>query len=113
MSNLKTATSWITKKIQIDILLDYALINPKERGLQTALHFCNLLKVSAVEAVRNKAGESILKIITFLPMEQRNEIAVELVRALEMEGYRFTKYIPDYLGKIIMYLPMIELMSFR
>lgn len=112
LSNLKTATSWITKKIQIDILLDFALINPKERGLQTALHFCNLLKVSAVEAVRNKAGESILKIITFLPMDQRNEIAVELVRALEMEGYRFTKYIPDYLGKIIMHLPKVELNEF-
>lgn len=112
LSNLKTATSWITKKIQIDILLDFALISPKERGLQTALHFCNLLKVSAVEAVRNKAGESILKIIEFLPMDQRNEIAVELVRALEMEGYRFTKYIPDYLGKIIMHLPLIELNEF-
>ncbi|MCX7694631.1 MAG: cytidyltransferase [Caloramator sp.] len=112
LSNLKTATSWITKKIQIDILLDYALKNPKERGLQTALHFCNLLKVSAVEAVRNKAGESILNIIKFLPMDQRNEIAVELVRALEMEGYRFTKYIPNYLGKIILYLPFVELNEF-
>ncbi|CDF57771.1 nicotinate-nicotinamide nucleotide adenylyltransferase [Thermobrachium celere] len=112
LSNLKTATSWITKKIQIDILLDYALKNIKERGLQTALHFCNLLKVSAVEAVRNKAGESILNIIKYLPMDQRNEIAVELVRALEMEGYRFTKYIPNYLGRIILYLPTVELNEF-
>ena len=73
------------------------------------MHFCNLLKVSAVEKVRNYAGHTLLNIFEFLSLEERNEIAVELLRALEMQNYQFTKYIPDYLGQLILYLQPTEL----
>ncbi|MGV8146709.1 MAG: cytidyltransferase [Alkaliphilus sp.] len=109
LSNLKSSTSWIVKKIQVDMLLDYYLKHHETDGLYTAIHFCNLLKVSALENVRNRTGRALVKIIPNLPVEQRNDVAIELLRALEIEGYRFTKYIPNYIGQVMVYLHPVEL----
>lgn len=109
LSNLKTATNWIVKRVQIEMQLKYALKSYESIGLYTALHFCNILKVSAYECVRNRAGESLIKIIPYLKPEQRNDVAIELLRALELEGYQFTEYIPKYLGIIILHLEPVEL----
>lgn len=109
LSNLKTATDWIKKKNQIDLLLNYTINEAPTTGLHTAIHFCNLLKVSAIEAVRTSAGIAILKIMPFLTLPERNEVAIELVRALEIEGHRFTEYIPTYLGEIFLWLQPKEL----
>lgn len=109
LSNLKTATDWIKKRNQISLLLQYTLQNVEVSGLHTAIHFCNLLKVSAVEKVRNSAGAAILNIMPKLSLAERNEVAVELLRALEIEGNRFTEYIPHYIGQIILWLQPLEL----
>ncbi|MBV7274577.1 cytidyltransferase [Clostridium sp. PL3] len=109
LSNLKTATDWIRKRNQVELLLDYVLNNPQSSGLHTAIHFCNLLKVSAVESVRNRAGNAILKIMSQLTLAERNEVAVELIRALEIEGNKFTEYIPRYAGQAILWLQPKEL----
>jgi len=109
LSNLKTATDWIKKKNQIDLLLNYTINEAPTTSLHTAIHFCNLLKVSAIESVRNRAGIAILKIMPTLTLPERNEISVELLRALEIEGHRFTEYIPPYLGKILLWLQPKEL----
>lgn len=109
LNNLKTATDWVVKKINIAVLLEHTLEDPMAHGLHAAMHFCNLLKVSAIENVRSHAGESILKIMPCLPIEQRNDVAVELIRALEIEGYQFTEYIPHYLGQMVLWLQPVEL----
>ncbi|MFD3157709.1 cytidyltransferase [Haloimpatiens sp. FM7330] len=109
LSNLKTATNWINKKNQIDVLLSHSFNNINSEGLHTCLHLCNLLKVSDIETVRNRAGRAILKLIPHLSLAERNEVCVELLRALEIEGHRFTEYIPRYLGEIILYLQPKEL----
>jgi nicotinic acid mononucleotide adenylyltransferase len=109
LSNLKSATDWTVKRIQVDLLLEYALQNPRESGFYTAMHFCNILKVSAVEGVRNRAGDALVKIIPHLSFEQRNDVTIELLRALEIEGYRFAKYIPYYLGQAVLFLKPKEL----
>lgn len=109
LSNLKTATDWIKKKNQIDLLLNYTINKAPTTGLHTAIHFCNLLKVSAVETVRNRAGIAILKLMPYLTLPERNEVAVELLRALEIEGHRFTEYIPPFLGEILLWLQPKEL----
>lgn len=109
LSNLKSATDWIKKKNQVDLLLQYAIKNPTAIGLHTSIHFCNLLKVSAVEGVRNTAGAAILTLMPFLTLSERNEVSVELLRALEMEGDRFTEYIPKYFGQMILWLQPKEL----
>lgn len=109
LSNLKTATHWVLKKIQVDFLLEHTLKNDMKNVLHTAMHFCNLIKVSGVENVRNRAGEALVQIIPHLSPEQRNDVTIELLRALEIEGYQFTKYIPYYLGQILLYLSPVEL----
>ncbi|MBU3189790.1 cytidyltransferase [Clostridium bowmanii] len=109
LSNLKTATDWIKKKNQIDLLLNYTINKAPSTSLHTAIHFCNLLKVSAVDSVRNSAGIAILKIMPYLTLPERNEISIELLRALEIEGHRFTEYIPHYLGEIFLWLQPVEL----
>jgi nicotinic acid mononucleotide adenylyltransferase len=109
LSNLKTATDWVKKRNQISLLLEYTIKNIEANGLHTAIHFCNLLKVSAVEKVRNTAGAAILELMPKLTLAERNEVAVELLRALEIEGNRFTEYIPHYIGQIILWLQPLEL----
>jgi len=108
LSNLKTSTGGIVKKIQIELLLEHTLKNQQEE-IYTALHFCNILKVSGIEDIRNLAGRTLVKLVPCLSFEQRNDIAIELLRALEMEDYQFTKYIPYYLGQLILYLTPNEL----
>lgn len=107
--NLKTATAWIEKKVNIDILYDQAIKHPSAKGLHTAMHLCNILKVSAMENVRNYSGATLINIFPFLSMEERNDVALELIRALEMESYQFTKFIPYYIGPLILYLAPTEL----
>lgn len=65
LNNLKTATDWMNKKVNIDILYDEVKKSPNTVGLHTGMHFCNLLKVSAVEKVRNYAGHTLLNIFDF------------------------------------------------
>ncbi|MEL7563664.1 MAG: cytidyltransferase [Dehalobacterium sp.] len=108
LSNLKTSVDWVTKKIQVEILLEYALENPKVEALHTAMHFCNVLKSSVVETVRNQAGEALVRIVPYLTLEQRNDVVVELLRALEVRGYQFSE-IPYFLGRLIISLQPVEL----
>ena len=108
LSNLKTSTSGIIKKIQIELLFEYTL-KKKQEEIYTALHFCNILKVSGIEDIRNFAGKALVNLMPSLSFQQRNDIAIELLRALEMEDYQFTKYIPYYLGQLILYLTPNEL----
>ncbi len=71
--------------------MEYALENPKVEALHTAMHFCNVLKSSVVETVRNQAGEALVRIVPYLTLEQRNDVVVELLRALEVRGYQFSE----------------------
>lgn len=104
LRNLKSATSWISKKFHIQLMLDYTSNAAQGDALYTAMHFCNLIKVSSKENVRINAGKALLKIVLQLSPEQRNEIAIELLRALEIEGFEHGAYIPEYLGQILLYL---------
>ncbi len=109
LSNLKSATNWFVKKQQIDILVNYTLSEAPSTGLHTCIHLCNMLKVSEYEAVRNKSGSSLLKIMPILSPSERNEVAIELLRGLEIEGQRFTEYISPFLGQVILWLEPNEL----
>lgn len=109
LDNLKTATPWVLKRSQINMLLDYAAREPQSYGFYTAMHFCNILKVSAMEKVRNAAGEALICLLPQLSLEQRNDVSVELLRAIEIEGYQYAEYIPDYLGRSMLYLPPKEI----
>lgn len=100
LANLKTATPAVVKRIQIDMLIELIWLKQVD-AFYVAMHFSNLLKVSAYRDVREKAGHALIEIFPLIKHEQRNDIVIELLRALEIEGYQFTKYIPPFLGKLI------------
>lgn len=108
LSNLKTDTHRVKKIIHVEMLLEYNFKEGGETYFYIAMHFCNLLKVSAYELVRHKAGEALVKIFEKLSNTHQNDIVIELLRALEIEGFGFTKYIPEYLGQLIVKLSNAE-----
>lgn len=110
LDNLKTGTPWIEKVVNISIMLRYVQENEKRsQMLHVATHLVNLIKVSETVTVRKAAGRGLLSIIDRMPMEQRNELTIELFNGLELGDYQFSKYIPDYLGILMLYLPPEEL----
>jgi len=109
LNNLKAATPWNVKTISIDYIMENIKSRNEVTLLQTATHLANLVKVSAKESVRNKAGNSLVSIGPLLTIDQRNEIAVELFKGLEIDELQYAKYIPEYLGRFMMLLPPKEL----
>lgn len=110
LSNLKSATPKTIKIAQIEMLYNHSINKDNEERFYTAMHFCNILKVSAYESVRNKAGHYLVLLFERLSSEQKNDIVIELIRALEIEGYGFTRYIPNFLGQLI---PTLEVKEYH
>lgn len=109
LDNLKMATPWITKSINIYLLLDQVDRGHTNQLLHIAAHFSNLLKVSERVVVRHDAGAALVHIAHLLEPDQRNEIATELTKGLEVGEYAFSKYIPIYLGEFALWLHPKEL----
>lgn len=66
------------------------------------MHLANLLTVSECGDVRRQAGQTLLLFAGCLSADQRNEVAVELLKGLELGENEFAKYIPEYLGPLIL-----------
>ncbi len=107
ISNLKVATPRVVKLVQID-LLSQLIESGEADSFYTALHFSNVLKVSADYQVSQRAGDALYQIFDGLTAGQKNDIVIELLLALEIQTYRFTKHIPHVLGRLIMKLPASE-----
>ena len=109
LENLKAATPWIIKKVNIRILTDFARLDHGYHLLHIATHLSNLLMVSEQVTVRRSAGAALLELVPLLSHDQRNEVSVELTRGLELGQQEFSKYIPAYLGRFYLYLPPAQL----
>ncbi len=109
LDNLKVDTPWVMKDVNIRLLIDRIEFGSTVDMLHTATHFSNLLKVSERITIRHSAGRGLIRIIGRLPLDQRNEIVVELTKGLEIGEYEFSKYIPEYLGAAALYLHPNEL----
>ena len=99
LDNLKTATPWIIKQVNLRLLTDDAR-NDHGSALHIATHLSNLIKVSDRVTVRHGAGLALLEIAPRLTVDQRNEVSVELCRGLELGQQEFTKYIPRLSGAV-------------
>ncbi|MBE6995584.1 MAG: cytidyltransferase-related domain protein [Ruminococcaceae bacterium] len=108
LDNLKSATPWILKAVGVEYLLHLAKQNPGY-DLDIATHFSNLIKVSENIVVRRMAGAALLEIAPDLTPDRRNEIAVELSKALETGQTEIAQYIPGYLGRFCLWLAPREL----
>lgn len=108
LSNLKNAVHWTVKNVQIDMLRADALRNP-HHAFHTAMHLSNLLSVSEHLPVRQHAGDALLAVCGCLAVDQRNEIAVDLIRELENGQEQISRFIAPYLGRLLCTLPEKEL----
>ncbi len=108
LSNLKNAVHWTVKQVQIHMLCRDLEQHP-ENAFHTAMHLSNLLSVSEHLPVRTYAGERLLDICKVLRDDQRNEIAVDLMRELETGQEQVARFIPQYLGRLLCTLPEKEL----
>ena len=109
LENLKSATPWILKSVNIKLLVDQVDHGRRDHLLHICAHFSNLIKVSEQVGVRHDAGRALLRLAHLLTTDQRNEIAVELLKGLEVGEYEFSKYIPEYLGEFVLWLPPEQL----
>lgn len=109
LENLKSATPWILKSVNIKLLADQVDHGKRDHLLHICAHFSNLIKVSEQVGVRHDAGRALLRLAHLLTTDQRNEIAVELLKGLEVGEYEFSKYIPEYLGEFALWLPPEQL----
>lgn len=109
LDDLKFQTSWVHKIANIRCMRDMAEDAGSNVRLHIATHFVNLIKVSETVTVRREAGNALISMINSMPLDQRNEIIVELYNGLEIEDYQFSRLIPDYLGLAILSLPADEL----
>ena len=109
VDDLKNATPWMVKAVNIELLEYLVAQGRREQVLHIAAHFANLLKVSDTIVVRYSAGASLLHIADCLTFDQRNEVAVELAKGLEVGSYEYSKYIPQYLGEFSLHLRPAEL----
>lgn len=109
LENLKINTPWIIKTANIQFLLEAVQQSDGADLFFTATHLANLLKVSERITVRHNAGQGLLTLFEKLELEQRNEIAVELMKGLEIGNLEFSKYLPLYLGQIVLMLHPEEL----
>lgn len=112
LENLKSATPWKVKIINIELLYERMRRGTAMPKLHAAAHLSNLLKVSDQVSVRHYAGETLVRLAPLLSWDQRNEIAIELTKGLEIGEFEFSKYIPQYLGEYAMYLHPKELDEF-
>ena len=104
LDNLKNAVHWMVKIVHIDALCDDAVHHPAS-AFHTAMHLSNLLSVSEHLPVREYAGKGLLLIAKHLTVDQRNEIAVDLLRELENGRDQVSRFIPPFLGKLLCTLP--------
>ena len=101
--NQRIDTFWILKLINLDVLRECCL-SGRGNLFQFASHLSNMLQTSDRVVVRERTGEELTRIVPLLSDIERYEIAVELVKGLEIGGYSSSKYIPQYLGRIYFYL---------
>ncbi len=109
LDNLKIATPWVVKVAGVELLRDQVEHGLDSNILHIATHFSNLVKVSERVVVRHTAGSALVRTLSYLRRDQRNEVVVELGKGLEMGQYEISKYIPQYLGEAALYLHPSEL----
>ena len=99
LENQQIDAPWIFKLVNLEILKEYCLRDKKEI-FQLCAHLVNMLQNSDRIVIKHHAGNELTYLIQYLSDTEKYEIAMELVRGLEIGEYSISKYIPEYLGKI-------------
>ena len=111
--DLKSGTHWVIKAANIELMVKYLGDNADPGStMHLGMHLINLLKVSESIYVRHKAGDSLMEISRHMNFAQRNELAVELFNGLNIGDPQISKYVPKFLGRMILKLPPQEVDEF-
>lgn len=111
--DLKMGTHWVIKAANIELMLRYMGDNEDPgSAMHLGMHLINLLKVSESIYVRQKAGQGLLQISRQMTHAQCNELAVELYNGLNIGDPQISKYVPEFLGRMILRLPPGEFDEF-
>lgn len=109
LENQRAEVPWIYKYMNMEILRKrQGMENSPEALYQYASHLLHMLQFSGQIVNRLQAGENLLAIVPYLSEIQSHEIVLELIRALEIEEYAVSKYIPPCLGKMFALLGQTE-----
>ena len=109
LENQRSEVPWIYKYINMEILRKrQGIEDSSEQLYQYASHLLHMLQFSAQIVNRLQAGDNLLAIIPFLSETQCHEIVLELIRALEIEEYAVSKYVPPCLGQMFSMLQKEE-----
>lgn len=105
LENQRMEVPWIYKFINMEILKKrQGVEDSPEQLYQYASHLLHMLQFSRQIVNRMQAGDNLLAIVPFLSKTQCHEIVLELIRALEIEEYAVSKYIPPCLGRMFVLL---------
>ena len=100
LENQRADVPWIYKYLNLEILARKQAENGDTDQLyQYASHLLHLLRFTSRVVNRLQAGEGLAAVMPRLMPEQRYEIILEMVRALESGGSMASRYIPQYLGR--------------
>lgn len=101
MENQRFEVPWIYKYINMEILKKrQGIEDSPEQLYQYASHLLHMLQFSGQIVNRLQAGDNLVAIVPYLSETQCHEIVLELIRALEIEEYAVSKYIPPCLGEM-------------
>lgn len=103
LENQQIDTPWIFKMVNLEILKESCMKDRKEM-FQLAAHLVNMLQNTDRIVIKHHSGNELTELIRYLSDAEKYEIAMELVRGLEIGEYSISKYIPEYLGKIFFFL---------
>lgn len=107
LSNMESAVHWMVKLTHVDMLCQHALRHPQQ-AFHTAMHLSNLICVSEHMPVRLYAEQQLVRITAVLPDDQKNELVINLLLALETVREETARFLPRYLGKMICQLGQRE-----
>lgn len=109
LEDMKVATNRMIKKANIELLSDVTKRGDPVRISRIAIHLSNLFSASRTLMVREYTGEQLVNMMPVLSSDQRNEIVIEMAESLGSGEFQYVRYIPQYLGKMAMYLYPEEL----
>lgn len=105
LENLKTAVSESAKLCNIDYLSQH------DRSFHFVMHLINLVKVSSSRRIQRYAGETLLALFDSLSAPEKNDVTIELLRSMDLEGNHLRIELPLIVGTILEKLPPLEVME--
>lgn len=105
LDNLKTAIPEDDKICNIDYL------RQTDHSFRFVMHLINLVKVSSSRKVQRYAGQILLEKFDHFESSEKNDITIELLRSMDLDGNHLRIELPRIVGTILQKLPANEVLE--